>query len=231
MKQKFFSDKFMRALCRSYLVPCTMWGKDDEEFYTRNILPVFRRFMKDLLPRLKKCDGSVNDNLKEILITCANRSFFELPTGEFAEVGAIITQQQVVAGMPVEGMVFGFTPKKIVLAGGIFGIENQKLEQIKGFLTEQNEKYVLLQDNEDFSESFGKEGFCRPTNPLGVDTCAEGLVLNTGFVGCVGHIPARFITDDILPDIIIAHYKGIKAVNRFLNKALKPLKVSYEITV
>lgn len=231
MKQRFFSDKFMSALGRSYLVPCTMWNKEDEDFYTKNILPVFRRFMKNLLPRLKKCDGSVNDNLKEILITCVNRSFFELPTGEFAEVGAIITQQQVVAGMPVEGMVFGFTPKKIVLAGGIFGIEDHRLEQIKGFLTEQTEKYALLQDNEDFLESFGKEGFCRPTNPLGVNTCSDGLVLNQGFAGCVGYIPGRFITDDILPDIIIAHYKGVKAMNRFLNKALKPLKVSCEITV
>jgi hypothetical protein len=231
MKQKFFTDKFMQALRRSYIVPCNLWVKEDEEFYAKNILPPFKRFVKDLLPRLKKCDSYINDNLNEILITCKNREQFALPDGDYIEIGAVITQNRITDGQSVAGMVFGFTSKKIVLAGGIFGIDNGKAMKILSYIDEEKEKYDLLTFNEDFAESFGKNGFCRSPKKGYQYEDNNGFVVNETFAGYDGQIPARFITDDILPDIVLAHYKGIKVVNRFIERALRPSKHAYEITV
>ncbi|HYG15543.1 MAG TPA: hypothetical protein VEC12_07295, partial [Bacteroidia bacterium] len=84
-------------------------------------------------------------------------------------------------------------------------------------------------ENEEFTESFGAEGFCRSRAGLTQGRCV--LIINENFAGVAGEIPARFITDEILPEIIIAHYKGVKVVNRFLTKALKPVSASHKITV
>jgi hypothetical protein len=231
MKQSFFTDNFMQALRRSYIVPCNLWQKEDEDFYAKNILPPFKRFMKDLLPRLKKCDSSINDNLNEILVTCKNREQFALPDGDYIEIGAVITQNPIVEGQPVAGMVFGFTTKKIVLVGGMFGVDNGMAMKILAFIDEKREKYELLATNEDFVESFGENGFCRSQKAIYQSDNNTGFIVTKNFAGCEGEIPARFITDDILPEIVLAHYKGVKVVNRFIERALKPTKHAYEITV
>lgn len=229
MRQKFFNDKFIAALGRSYLIPCQFWNKDDEEFYAKHILPPFKRFMKDLLPRLKKVDSRVIDDFNQIQISCKNRNSYILPSGEIIEVGAIITPKKLERGQPVMGMVFGFTPKKIILAGGYFGLNSEETETIRHATEDGKNRLNLLYDNEEFTESFGTDGFCRAKNGMTKGRCV--LILNENFAGVAGEIPARFITDEILPEIIIAHYKGIKVVNRFLTKALKHVSSIHKITV
>ncbi len=229
MKTLFFSDNYIKALARSYTVPCEFWQKDDEVFYTKNLLPPFTKFMKDLLPKLKKCDSRVNDNLGEILVTCKTREKYTLPADTETEIGAIIGHNKAMKGQPFAGLLFGFTPKKIILAGGIFGLSGENAAQLHEYLEKRKEQYSLLIENEDFADSFGEGGFCYTPNQF---VCTpHPIKVYKNFVGCTGELPARFITDDILPDIIIAHYKGIKAMNRFLLRALRPIRHELKISV
>lgn len=229
MKTHFFNQKFVEALNRSYTVPCEFWQADDERFYNQNLLPVFKKFMNDLLPKIKKCDSRVNDDLQQILITCKNRNSYNLPEGNEIEIGATIGQNNSMKGQPFAGLLFGFTPKKIVLAGGIFGLTGDKIALLQEYLHNKKEQYNLLAENEDFADSFGEGGFCYTPNEYVVQ--ASPIQVYKTFVGCTGQLPARFITDDILPDIIIAHYKGIKAMNRFLLRALRPARQEVKISV
>lgn len=229
MKTLFFNDNYINSLARSYTVPCEFWQNDDEVFYIKNLLPPFTKFMKDLLPKLKKVDSRVNDNLGEILVTCKNRRNYTLPDGIETEIGAIIGHKKAIKGQPFAGLLFGFTPRKIILAGGIFGLSGEMAAQLQEYLEKRKEQYCLLTENEDFADSFGEGGFCYISNEFVCN--ANPIKVYKNFVGCTGELPARFITDDILPDIIIAHYKGIKAVNRFLQRAMRPIRQEVKISV
>ncbi|MFX3626033.1 MAG: DUF2461 family protein [bacterium] len=229
MKKTFFDTTFIRSLNRSYTVPFIFWNEDDEEFYNKNILPKFKRFVKDLLPKVKKCDSRVNSKLNEILVTCINRDDFVLPENEYCEIGAVIGHRKPMKGKPFAGLLFGFTPKKIVLAGGIFGLTGEKAAQLSEYLEKEDNRYKLLQENEDFADSFGVEGFSQIEDSFATTT--KTIKVYKSFVGCTGEIPARFITDSILADIIIAHYKGIKAMNRVLTRALRPKEERVKISI
>lgn len=209
----------MQALARSYTVPCIMWSNEDKEFYNKNLLPTFKRFLKDLLPKVKKCDSRVNDDISQIILNCENRDTLTLPESEYFEIGALIGHRKAMKGQPFAGLLFGFTPKKIVLAGGFFGLTGEKVYHLNEYLAKEDTRYKLLQENEDFADSFGVNGFSQVEDSFSIDT--KTIKTYKSFVGCTGQIPARFITDSILPDIIIAHYKGIKAMNRVLTRALR----------
>lgn len=229
MKKSFFDDAFIQSLSRSYTVPCTFWNDEDEQFYNRNILPKFKRFVKDLLPKVKKCDSKVNDVLNDILVTCDNRDMFLLPEGEYCEIGAVVGHRKAMKGQPFAGLLFGFTPKKIVLAGGMFGLTGEKIAQLSEYLEKEDNRYKLLHENEDFADSFGVDGFSQVEDNYTLNK--KSIQIYKSFVGCTGEIPARFITDTILADIIITHYKGIKTLNRFLTRALRPIDERVKISV
>lgn len=222
MKQHYFDDNFMQALGRSYTVPSLFWQKEDEAFYNKTLLPTFKRFVRNLLPKVKKCDSRVNDKLNEILVTCSNRDLFVLPETEYCEIGAVIGHRKAMKGQPFAGLLFGFTPKKIVLAGGVFGLTGEKVALLSEYLQRETPKYSILKDNEDFADTFGEGGFSQSEDLYGLHK--KPIQVYKSFVGCTGEIPARFITDNILPDIIIAHYKGIKAMNRYLMRAIRPME-------
>lgn len=218
MKQPFFTENFSTALAKSYNVPCIFWKKEDSEFYNKNVLPPFRRFIKDVLPKLKKCDSRVNTRLSEILITCETRNNFSLPIETYVEIGAIITQRKIMPNTQVKGMMVGFTPKKIIIAGGIFGLDDDMLYYLENYLREEQNKFLLLRSNEEFTEIFTPIITFKPVLQLASDGKTE-LQPTNGFIGFFKEIPARFITDNILPEIIIAHYKGAKQLTHFFGKA------------
>lgn len=229
MKKSFFDDAFIQALNRSYTVPCIFWNKEDEAFYNKNILPKFKRFVKDILPKVKKVDSRVNDALGDILLNCNTRENYVLPESEYCEIGAVIGHNKAMKGQPFAGLLFGFTPKKIVLAGGFFGLTGDKIAQLNEYLAKEDTRYKLLQENEDFADSFGKDGFSQVKDSFTINK--KSIKIYKSFVGCTGEIPARFITDSILADIIITHYKGIKAMNRVLTRALRPIDERVKISV
>lgn len=225
MREKFFSENFVDAIERLYHVPCSFWSNADNEFYEKKVRKPFKIFLNDLLRKLKKCDGSINTSANDIIVDCHNYENLILPDDEVVGIGALITHQRKISNQAVTGMIFGFTPKKILLTGGAFRLTGKNIESINNYLDKEHERYKVLLENEDFIETFG--GI---TNTLSEESYpdrknnATQLDCATGFMGYKKEISARFITDDILPDIIIGHYKAAKLINRLYSRAMKLAK-------
>ncbi len=203
------------------------WFDANRKRYESVVKKPFAQFIDEMIGRINAEDPTVAIQAKDALLRI-NRDIRFSPdkTPYNTHYGAIISS----AGRKdksIPGIYFRFSSKGIDIYGGAHGVDKNQLQSIRTYIAENLDHFNKVITNKTFSEKFGEllgEKHKRIPKEFQEIATKQPLIANKQFYyGAT--IPAKFITDEDLPAILMSYWKAAAPVKSFLTKAMQPLAI------
>lgn len=199
------------------------WFDANRKRYEASVKKPFYTFLDEMIGRINALDPEVRIQAKDAVMRI-NRDIRFSPdkTPYNAHYGGIISS----AGRKdktVPGIFLRFTATKIGILGGAHGIDKDQLRKVRTTIAKDLKGFKQLINGKAFKEKFGEIlGDKHKRIPKEFQSAfeKEPLIANKAFY-YMAEIPAKNITDDRLPDIIMDHWTVARPVMDFLTKAMK----------
>jgi len=200
-----------------------LWFDQARKRYESSVKIPFTKLIDEMIGRINADDPTISITAKDAVMRI-NRDirFSQDKTPYNCHYGAIISS----AGRKdksIPGIFYRFSAEKIEIYGGAYGIDKHQLQNIRKYIQNNLDQFNKVIQQKLFKETFGEilgEKNKRVPPEFHPLLDKQPLIANKQFYYGT-EIPAKYITEDQLPDILMSHWYAGNPVRKFLLEALK----------
>ncbi|MFZ6052222.1 DUF2461 domain-containing protein [Halocola ammonii] len=219
----YFSKKFNQFFIDLAPNNHKEWFDENRKTYEKEVKEPFKKFVGDLIERLKEYDPALNVEPKDSIFRI-NRDirFAKDKTPYKMHLAAAISRKgKKVHDYP--GLYIHFGPEKVWIGGGAYSLSKEKLEDVRREIAAKPKEFLKAINDKDFVETYGEiQGEAHKRIPKEFKEVAEEvpLIANKQFY-YMAEYPTKTLERDDLLEFVVDHYRKALPVHQFLAKALK----------
>ena len=194
------------------------WFDANRARYLRVVKEPFELFTAEMIARVAKIDRKVRIEPKEAIFRINRDVRFSKDKAPYKlNRSALITAGGKKA-MDIPGIYYELGPENVCIYGGAYMPDKESLFRIRTNIAKNPAKFKALCADKAFVKHFGAiQGDRNKVLPPEFKAAAiqEPLLFNKQFY-YGAELPAKAVVDPKLPELLIAHYKAMTAMNTFL---------------
>lgn len=199
------------------------WFDANRKRYETSVKKPFTQLVDEMIGRINAEEPEVTIQARDALLRI-NRDIRFSPdkTPYNTHYGAIIS----VAGRKdksIPGIYFRFSSKGIDIYGGAHGIDKDQLQKIRTYIADNPDQFEKVINNKRFKEAFGEimgEKHQRIPKEFQHISKKQPLIANKQFYYGT-QLPAKYITDEKLPETLMDYWRAGRSVKDFLMQAMQ----------
>lgn len=199
------------------------WFDLNRNRYEKEVKQPFAKFIDEMIGRINSEDPDVAIEAKDAMLRI-NRDIRFSPdkTPYNTHYGAIISSTGR-KDKSVPGIYFRFSSKGIEIYGGAHGVDKNQLQKIRTYIVDHLSEFNTVIKHKPFTEKFGEimgEKHKRIPKDFQEIAAKQPLIANKQFYYGT-KIPAKHITDEDLPNLLMEYWQAAQPVKEFLTKAIQ----------
>lgn len=211
--------EFFRALEKNN---STEWFRENKSWYETAVKEPFYRLVEELIQRIHYDDPKVTIAPKDAIFRINRDIRFSKDKSPYkTHVSALISREGR-KSKEAPGFYLQLSSHEIMVAGGAYVVEKENLHKIRTKIARSSKEFDKILKQPDFKKKFGTlQGETNKILPKEFQTIArqQPLIANKQFF-YMTELPAKIITGNLLPDVLMEYYKAGRAINNFLREAM-----------
>ncbi|MEM7486370.1 MAG: DUF2461 domain-containing protein [Bacteroidota bacterium] len=198
------------------------WFHTNKKRYENDVKVPFLNLLNAILPTLKQWERKIDEDAKKALFRINRDIRFSKDKSPYHTImKAGFSSGGKKSELP--GFYLGIDAENIHLGGGLFMIGTPELKKLRYNIAENPEALLSIVQQPDFIQNFGKlkgDKAKRLDKELMVAAEKTNLVFNKQFYAMAEFPLATFYDSESLVEEILNHFKIIRPLNAYLNRAL-----------
>lgn len=213
-----FTD-FFKSLSKNN---STSWFNDNRKTYEKEVKKPFSDFVEEMIKRIKKYEPKISVKAADCIMRINKDIRFSKDKTPYNTHMAANISEYGKKDKSYPGFYFQFSPEKVLVVGGSYSLEPDKLQKIRSFIAANPKKFAAAYSDTKFKEKFGEiqgEKNKRLDDVFQKVVDKEPLIANKQFY-YQAELKPGILKDADLPETLMQYYQAGKKVNDFLKEAL-----------
>jgi uncharacterized protein (TIGR02453 family) len=213
-------SKFFRALAKNNN---KAWFDANKARFENDVKQPFTAFVEEMIARIRAEDAEVAIAAKDAIFRIYRDVRFSKDKRPYKTHMAANLSSGGRKNHEQPGFYFQFGAERVMIAGGAYMVENEKVYKIRKAIVSRAKDFEALLENADFKKKYGTlQGEKNKVLPAELKAFAvkQPLVANKQFY-YLAELPAKTILRKSLPEFMMQYYHAGKAMNEFLKRAMR----------
>lgn len=211
--------EFFRALEKNN---STEWFRENKSWYEAVVKTPFYKLVEEMIQRIHLNDPKVAITPNDAIFRINRDIRFSKDKSPYkTHVSALISREGR-KSKEAPGFYIQLSAHEMTVAGGAYMVEKENLHKIRTKIARSPKEFEKLLKQPDFKKKFDTlQGETNKILPKEFQTVAklQPLIANKQFF-YMAEMPAKNITGNLLPDVLMDYYKAGRAINSFLREAM-----------
>ncbi|MHB1278188.1 MAG: DUF2461 domain-containing protein [Bacteroidia bacterium] len=216
-----FSPAFLNFFKSLAANNSTAWFDENRKTYEKEVKKPFAEFVEDLIHRVQQYEPEVKIKASDAIMRINRDIRFSKDKTPYNTHVAAILSKTGKKDKSYPGLYFQLSPEGVGMYGGMYMIENDKLEKIRNHIATHTKEFASAYNDVPFKEKFGSiQGEQnKRIPPQFLEAYAkEPLIANKQFYYSAQLKPA-IIESEELPEKMMEYYHAAKKIHAFLKEA------------
>lgn len=216
-----FSPAFLRFFKDLAKNNTTEWFNANRKTYEKEVKKPFAEFVEDMIHRIQQHEPEVKIKASDAIMRINKDIRFSKDKTPYNTHVAANISQFGKKDKSYPGFYFQLSPEGVGIYGGIYMVENEKLEKIRDYIATHLKEFSAAYNDASFKEKFGSiqgEQNKRIPPQYQAAFAKEPLIANKQFYYSA-QLKPTIIESEELPEKMMEYYLVGKKVNDFLKEA------------